>query len=55
VTAAQDLVIRHARLEDLPRLTEIYNYYVVNTPITFHMEPFSVVADQVNLPPGPPF
>jgi phosphinothricin acetyltransferase len=27
--------IRPAMRDDLPRLTEIYNYYVVNTPITF--------------------
>ncbi len=31
--------IRPALLSDLPRLTEIYNYYVVNTPITFDLEP----------------
>ena len=28
--------------DDLPRLTEIYNYYVVNTPITFDLEPVTV-------------
>ncbi|HKP64835.1 MAG TPA: GNAT family N-acetyltransferase [Polyangiales bacterium] len=26
---------------DLPRLVEIYNHYVVNTPITFDIEPFA--------------
>ena len=26
----------------MPQLTEIYNYYVVNTPITFDLEPYSV-------------
>lgn len=31
--------IRPAVRDDLPRLTEIYNYYVVNTPITFDLEP----------------
>src|SRR6202521_3959315 len=36
--------IRPAVGDDLPRLTEIYNYYVVNTPITFDLEP--VTADQ---------
>jgi phosphinothricin acetyltransferase len=27
---------------DLPRLTEIYNYYVVHTPVTFDIEPYTV-------------
>jgi phosphinothricin acetyltransferase len=35
--------IRPARESDLERLTEIYNYYVMHTPITFDLEPFSVV------------
>jgi phosphinothricin acetyltransferase len=30
---------RAARLADLPRLTEIYNHYVLTTPITFDVEP----------------
>ena len=34
--------IRPAMRDDLPRLTEIYNYYVVNTPITFDLEPVTV-------------
>ena len=34
--------IRSAEEADLQRLTEIYNYYVVNTPITFDLDPFSV-------------
>jgi phosphinothricin acetyltransferase len=34
--------IRLARESDLERLTEIYNYYVINTPITFDLEPISV-------------
>jgi phosphinothricin acetyltransferase len=34
--------IRFARESDLERLTEIYNHYVINTPITFDLEPFSV-------------
>jgi phosphinothricin acetyltransferase len=29
--------IRLVTRDDLPRLTEIYNYYVVNTPITFDL------------------
>jgi phosphinothricin acetyltransferase len=34
--------IRFARASDLERLTEIYNYYVMHTPMTFDLEPFSV-------------
>lgn len=29
---------RPAAAQDLPRLTEIYNHYVVNTPVTFDVE-----------------
>jgi phosphinothricin acetyltransferase len=32
---------RPAVVADLPRLTEIHNHYVVNTPITFDLEPFT--------------
>lgn len=39
-----EAIIRPATREDLPRLTEIYNYYVINTPITFDLEPFTVEA-----------
>jgi phosphinothricin acetyltransferase len=39
-----ELTIRAATRTDLPRLTEIYNYYVVNTAITFDVEPFNVEA-----------
>jgi phosphinothricin acetyltransferase len=34
------VTIRPAIDADLPRLTEIYNYYVINTPITFDLRPF---------------
>ena len=34
------LTIRDATLADLPALTEIYNYYIVNTPITFDLQPY---------------
>ncbi|MFZ3216646.1 MAG: N-acetyltransferase family protein [Candidatus Acidiferrales bacterium] len=34
-----DITIRAATSLDVPRLTEIYNYYVVNTPVTFDLEP----------------
>jgi phosphinothricin acetyltransferase len=36
------LSIRDAALGDLLRITEIYNHYVVNTPITFDLEPVTV-------------
>jgi phosphinothricin acetyltransferase len=32
------LAIRAARPDDLPRLTEIYNHYVVHSPATFDLE-----------------
>ena len=34
--------IRPATGRDLPRLTEIYNYYVINTPVAFDIEPYTV-------------
>jgi phosphinothricin acetyltransferase len=34
-----EIRVRPALRSDLPRITEIYNYYVVNTPITFDLEP----------------
>lgn len=37
-----EVQIRPAELRDLPQLTEIYNYYVVNTPVTFDVEPYPV-------------
>ncbi len=37
-----DIKVRPATRDDLPRLTEIYNYYVINTPITFDLEPVTV-------------
>jgi len=37
-----DVEIRPAVGDDLPRLTEIYNYYIVNTPITFDLQPWTV-------------
>jgi phosphinothricin acetyltransferase len=37
-----DIKIRPAVRDDLPRLTEIYNYYVINTPITFDLVPVTV-------------
>ncbi|HXX18757.1 MAG TPA: GNAT family N-acetyltransferase [Candidatus Acidoferrum sp.] len=37
-----DISMRLATRADLPRLTEIYNYYVINTPVTFDVEPYTV-------------
>jgi len=37
-----EIVIRSAIRGDLPRLTELYNYYVIHTPITFDCEPYTV-------------
>ena|SRR5579863_6498282 len=37
-----DIAIRLAAREDLPRLTEIYNHYVIHTPVTFDIEPYTV-------------
>jgi phosphinothricin acetyltransferase len=34
--------IRTATIDDLPRLTEIYNYYVLHTPVTFDVRPWAV-------------
>ena len=34
--------IRVAAVDDVPSLTEIYNHYIVETPITFDVEPFTV-------------
>jgi phosphinothricin acetyltransferase len=36
------ILIRPAARADLPRLTEIYNYYVIHTPVTFDLEPYTV-------------
>ena len=36
------LTTRPALLSDLPRLAEIYNHYIVNTPITFSTQPFTL-------------
>ena len=36
------MTIRPAVRDDLPRLTKIYNHFVVNTPVTFDLEPWPV-------------
>ena len=35
------MIIRPGSLNDLPRITEIHNYYVQNTHITFDIRPFT--------------
>jgi phosphinothricin acetyltransferase len=37
-----EIRIRPAVRGDLARITEIYNYYVVNTPVTFDVEAYTV-------------
>jgi len=39
--------IRAANRGDLPRLIEIYNHYVIHTPTTFDVEPFTVASRTV--------
>lgn len=39
---AADVDVRSATIDDLAAITEIYNHYVVNTAVTFDLEPFSV-------------
>jgi phosphinothricin acetyltransferase len=36
------MIIRDLKPEDIPRITEIYNYYVQHTIVTFDEEPLSV-------------
>ncbi len=36
-----DIVIREAEDKDLPALTELYNYYIKNTAITFDLKPYT--------------
>lgn len=38
------LTIRQAVVDDLPRLLDIYNHYVVHTPVTFDLEPVTLAA-----------
>jgi phosphinothricin acetyltransferase len=33
---------RTATRTDIPRLTEIYNHYVIHTPVTFDLEPYTI-------------
>ncbi|HSZ11239.1 MAG TPA: GNAT family N-acetyltransferase [Rhizomicrobium sp.] len=40
------IIIRRIEQADLPALLDIYNYYVVNTPITFDLEPRTLAQRQ---------
>lgn len=42
MTRPAGIKTRPALPTDLARLTEIYNHYVVHTPVTFDLEPYSV-------------
>ena len=37
-----EMLIRAAERRDLARITDIYNYYVLNTPVTFDVEVYTV-------------
>jgi L-amino acid N-acyltransferase YncA len=37
-------IIRPATPDDLPALVDIHNHYVVNTHVTFDVEPFTVAS-----------
>jgi phosphinothricin acetyltransferase len=37
-----DVTIRRAEATDLPALLELYNHYVVHTPVTFDIEPLTL-------------
>jgi phosphinothricin acetyltransferase len=37
-----EIKTRAASKTDVPRLTEIYNHYVIHTPVTFDLEPYTV-------------
>jgi phosphinothricin acetyltransferase len=41
-TIMSEITIRTAVCADLARITEIYNYYVLNTPVTFDVEAHTV-------------
>jgi len=36
------VTIRPASIDDLPSLAEIYNYYVVNTVVSFDLNPVTI-------------
>lgn len=42
IIAMTAITVRSGQRADLPRLTEIYNHYVLHTPATFDLEPYTV-------------
>lgn len=46
IDGSHDLSIDFATTADLPDLTDIYNYYILNTAITFDTIPFTAEARQ---------
>jgi len=36
------IVFRELELEDIPRLMDIYNHFVINTTVSFHTEPVTL-------------
>jgi len=41
-----EIRVRPAAHADLARLTEIYNHYVLNTPVTFDVDPYTIERRQ---------
>jgi len=41
-----DVIIRRVEQGDLPALLDIYNHYIVNTPVTFDLEPRTLAQRQ---------
>jgi len=41
-----EIRVRPAARADLARLTEIYNHYVLNTPVTFDVDPYTIERRQ---------
>jgi len=42
-----ETIIRHVAQSDLPALLAIYNHYVINTPVTFDVEPRTLAQRQM--------
>jgi phosphinothricin acetyltransferase len=40
----QPKILRHAVMDDLQALTDIYNHYIINTAITFDLTPFTAIT-----------
>ncbi|MGI8926095.1 MAG: GNAT family N-acetyltransferase [Tepidiformaceae bacterium] len=40
------VLVRPAHAEDLPRINEIYNHYILETPATFDLEPYTAAQRQ---------